>query len=54
MGGKAIQCPDGFGRSAFRHASPGEREQTKLALALPLAMIEEFEGLRFFIFDETT
>lgn len=31
---------------------PGE--PTKLALALPLAMIEEFGGLRFFIFDEPT
>ena len=30
------------------------REPTKLALALPLSMIEEFGGLRFFIFDEPT
>ena len=41
---------------------PGDRrfamlsggEQTKLALALTLAMIEEFGGLRFCIFDEPT
>jgi len=29
-------------------------EQTKLALAMTLAMIEEFSGLRFCIFDEPT
>ena len=42
--------------------TPGERhfamlsggEQTKLALAMTLAMIEEFSGLRFCIFDEPT
>jgi exonuclease SbcC len=42
--------------------APGDRrfamlsggEQTKLALALTLAMIEEFGGLRFCIFDEPT
>jgi exonuclease SbcC len=42
--------------------TPGDRrfamlsggEQTKLALALTLAMIEEFGGLRFCIFDEPT
>jgi len=41
---------------------PGERrfamlsggEQTKLALAMTLAMIQEFSGLRFCIFDEPT
>jgi exonuclease SbcC len=41
---------------------PGDRrfamlsggEQTKLALAMTLAMIEEFSGLRFCIFDEPT
>jgi len=42
--------------------APGDRrfamlsggEQTKLALAMTLAMIEEFSGLRFCIFDEPT
>ena len=42
--------------------TPGDRrfamlsggEQTKLALAMTLAMIEEFSGLRFCIFDEPT
>jgi DNA repair protein SbcC/Rad50 len=42
--------------------APGERrfamlsggEQTKLALAMTLAMIEEFSGLRFCVFDEPT
>lgn len=42
--------------------SPGDRrfamlsggEQTKLALAMTLAMIQEFSGLRFCIFDEPT
>ena len=42
--------------------TPGERrfamlsggEQTKLALAMTLAMVEEFSGLRFCIFDEPT
>jgi exonuclease SbcC len=42
--------------------APGERryamlsggEQTKLALAMTLAMIQEFSGLRFCIFDEPT
>jgi exonuclease SbcC len=42
--------------------SPGERrfamlsggEQTKLALAMTLAMIQEFSGLRFAVFDEPT
>ena len=29
-------------------------EQTKLALAMTLAMIKEFSGLRFCIFDEPT
>ncbi len=29
-------------------------EQTKLALAMTLAMIQEFSGLRFCIFDEPT
>jgi DNA repair protein SbcC/Rad50 len=41
---------------------PGERrfamlsggEQTKLALAMTLAMIQEFSGLRFCVFDEPT
>jgi len=44
------------------HVTPGDRrfamlsggEQTKLALAMTLAMIEEFSGLRFCIFDEPT
>lgn len=43
-------------------AIPGERrfamlsggEQTKLALAMTLAMIQEFSGLRFCVFDEPT
>ena len=43
-------------------AAPGDRrfamlsggEQTKLALAMTLAMIQEFSGLRFCIFDEPT
>jgi exonuclease SbcC len=42
--------------------TPGDRrfsmlsggEQTKLALAMTLAMIEEFSGLRFCVFDEPT
>lgn len=42
--------------------TPGDRrfamlsggEQTKLAVAMTLAMIEEFSGLRFCIFDEPT
>ena len=42
------------------HITPGNRhfamlsggEQTKLALAMTLAMIEEFSGLRFCVFDE--
>jgi len=42
--------------------TPGERrfamlsggEQTKLALAMTLSMIEEFSGLKFCIFDEPT
>jgi exonuclease SbcC len=29
-------------------------EQTKLALAITLAMIQEFSGLRFAVFDEPT
>ena len=29
-------------------------EQTKLALAMTLAMIQEFSGLRFCVFDEPT
>jgi exonuclease SbcC len=29
-------------------------EQTKLALAMTLAMIQEFSGLRFAVFDEPT
>src|SRR5262249_43089154 len=41
---------------------PGDRrfamlsggEQTKLALAMTLAMIQEFSGLRFAVFDEPT
>jgi DNA repair protein SbcC/Rad50 len=44
------------------HITPGDRrfamlsggEQTKLALAMTLAMIEEFSGLQFCIFDEPT
>ena len=47
---------------ASLRVTPGDRrfamlsggEQTKLALAMTLAMIEEFSGLRFCIFDEPT
>lgn len=49
-------------RSYSLRVTPGDRhfamlsggEQTKLALAMTLAMIEEFSGLRFCIFDEPT
>ncbi len=58
-------APIELGWDAERYSlrvTPGDRrfamlsggEQTKLALAMTLAMIEEFSGLRFCIFDEPT